>query len=482
MMASATVGGVMALSHRGKAHASDSDAARIMRIEYGLRPRIVIKGEVAPPSSMRDRMAHYAVPGVSLAFFDAHRILWTRQYGVTDAAAPRPVTAETIFQASSISKMTTAAGVLRLVRGSALALDEDVNLKLKRWKVPANAFTREQKVTVRRLLSHSAGTTVHGTGGYVRGAPLPTLRQILDGAPPADNPAVEVAATPGSDFRYSGGGYLILQQLVEDVTGEPFAETMHRLVLRPADMSHSTYAQPLPDRLLDQAAHGHSADGAPLPGGASVFPETAPAGLWSTPSDLARFAMELNREAEGRSDRILDRTLAREMLTRQAGGWGLGVDLAAATEEPRFSHSGTNPGYQSFLIFFPERKEGLAVMTNGANQSGFVYEIVMAVAEAYGWPGFRQVEETAVDVAPAVLDGYVGTWLADGAPAFEVKRAGDKLVVLGGPFGPRAVELYARSQTQFFILSTGFVFDFAEAAQDKALLGGGIRAVRTRRP
>ena len=190
------------------------------------------------------------------------------------------------------------------------------------------------------------------------GSPLPTTRQMLDGAAPANSPAVRVDAVPGAAYRYSGGGYMILQQLVEDVTGRPFVEVMRELVLAPAGMSHSTYAQPLPQELVARAASGHEADGSPLAGGAMVFPEMAPGGLWSTPSDLARFAIELNRAAAGSSDRILDRRLAREMMTRQAGGWGLGVDLGAEREGRQWSHVGTNPGYQSYLDLLPRAASG----------------------------------------------------------------------------------------------------------------------------
>jgi len=463
------------------AAAAEAASSRIARIERNLRPRIVIKGHAPAPTTMADRMAHYAVPGVSLAFFDDRRILWTRQYGLAEIATRRPVTADTLFQASSISKATTAVGVLRLVQQGLLSLDEDVNLKLRSWKVPENAFTRAQKVTVRQLLSHSAGTTVHGTAGYARGRPLPTATQILNGEPPANSPRVEVDAVPGSAYRYSGGGYVVLQQLVEDVTGQPFAAVMRDLVLAPAGMSRSSYAQPLPDRLLVAAAQGHEADGSPIPGGAFVFPEAAPAGLWSTPSELARFAIELNRAVEGQSDRLLNPALAREM-NRQPGGWGLGVDLGGETEEPQFGHVGTNPGYQSYLLYWRARKQGVVVMTNGANQSGFFVEIMMAVALEYGWPAFRQIERETVAVEPAVLRTYEGTWLADGAPPFEVKLEGDHLVVVGGPFGPVPVELYAQSPTIFFILSTGFTFDFSAAGQGKAVLGGGIRAVRRGAP
>jgi CubicO group peptidase (beta-lactamase class C family) len=304
------------------------------------------------------------------------------------------------------------------------------------------------------------------------------LAQILSGSAPANNPPVTVDTVPGSAWRYSGGGYLILQQLAEQASGQPFAELVRRRLLIPAGMTRSLTAQPLPAAGWRNAARGHAADGAPLPGGAMVFPELAPAGLWSTPADLARMAIALHADWTGRSDRLMGQALARQMLTLQSGDWGLGVDLTALPGELSVSHVGTNPGYQAYLIFSPGRRQGLAVMTNGASQSGFFLEIVMAVAREYGWPGFAQKVRDAVAVAPAVLETYAGTWLANGAPAFQVLSRDGRLFVQNGPFGPEPIELHAETPSRFFILSTGFTFDFAEAAQGRATLGGSIAAVR----
>lgn len=461
-----------------EADAADRQKAKVARIETSLVPRLVIRGRPEAPRTMADRMAFYRVPGVSLAFFSSTDILWTRQHGVRDHASDRPVTPDTVFQASSISKTATALATLRLVREGKLDLDGDVSERLVGWTLPPTDLTATEKVTVRRLLSHNAGVTVHGFAGYAPGEALPTLRQILNGAPPANNPPIKVDRAPGSGFRYSGGGYVVLQQLLADVTGDPFAETVRRTVLKPAGMARSSFAQTLSPGLKADAAGGHTADGLPMPGGGSVFPESAPAGLWATPSDLARLAMELARSADGRSDRILDKALAREMLTPQAGDWGLGVDLTATGDEVSFSHVGTNPGFQAYLIFIPGRDQGLAVMTNGANQSGFFLEIVMAVAREYGWPGFRQVIRDVVAVEPGILDSYAGTWRADGAPDFQVQANAGRLFVQGGPFGPEPVELFAETSTRFFILSTGFTFDFSKTGEGRAVLGGGIATVR----
>jgi CubicO group peptidase (beta-lactamase class C family) len=291
---------------------------------------------------------------------------------------------------------------------------------------------------------------------------------------------VTVEAVPGSAWRYSGGGYVIVQQLMMDVTGKPFADAMKTLVLDPAGMTSSTFEQPLPAARAGIAASGHQANGLPIPGRWAVFPEAAPGGLWSTPSDLARLAIELRREIDGESTKILSTELAREMVRRQSGDWGLGVSIGGEGGEPRFSHTGNNPGYQSVLIYSTRTRSGVAIMTNGNNLSGFFYEIVYAVAKANGWRGYAPEVRTVVAVDPAILEAYAGTYLASGAPAFTVSTAKGRLYVAGGPFGDEAVELLAESPTTYFILSSGFRFEFAHDAKGawSLTLGGSIPAKR----
>src|SRR5215813_2489454 len=177
-----------------------------------------------------DRMTHYHVPGLSLAFVHDGTVAWTQAFGVARVGG-EPVTSETLFQASSISMPVTALAVLRLVEQGKLNLEVDVNQYLKSWKLPTNRFTEQKKVTLRGLLSHTAGATVHGFEGYASGKKLPTLVQVLNGESPANSAPVMIDFVPGTSFRYAGGGYAIIQQLLIDVTGEPFPELMQELVL-----------------------------------------------------------------------------------------------------------------------------------------------------------------------------------------------------------------------------------------------------------
>jgi CubicO group peptidase (beta-lactamase class C family) len=181
--------------------------ARIARVESGLLPPIVVAGRPVPPMTLSARMAGLKVPGVSIAVINDGAVEWAKGYGVVEAGTTNPVTSRTLFQAASISKPVAALAALRLVEQGKLALDEDVNAKLTSWKVPENEFTKTEKVTLRRLLSHTAGLTVHGFSGYPAGTPVPTLVQVLDGAKPANSAAVRVDVVPGTIMRYSGGGF-----------------------------------------------------------------------------------------------------------------------------------------------------------------------------------------------------------------------------------------------------------------------------------
>jgi CubicO group peptidase (beta-lactamase class C family) len=262
-------------------------------------------------------MQLYKVPGISVAVVDNFKIAWAKGYGVAEAGSSTPVTAHTLFQAASISKPVAAAGTLSLVEQGKLSLDQNVNQRLKSWQVPDNEFTQKEKVTLRRILSHSAGLTVHGFPGYEVGTPIPTLVQIFNGEPPANNPPIRVDIVPGTKYRYSGGGVAIEQQLVIDVTGKPFPQFMRETVLDKIGMTDSTYEQPLPAARAAMAATATRSDGKSIPGKWHVYPEIAAAGLWTTPTDLAKFGIEIALSKQGKANHVISQSMARQMLTPQ---------------------------------------------------------------------------------------------------------------------------------------------------------------------
>lgn len=292
----------------------DTDALteRIKRIENGLLPQAVIKG--APPVHMKlaDRMRYYNAPGLSIAVINRGKIEWVRSYGVKEAGKNEPVTPETVFAAGSVSKPVAAMAALHFAEQSKLELDEDVNHKLVSWKVPENEYTEQEKVTLRRLLNHSAGLPLFDSAGYRDGESFPTIVQALNGVKPAIGQPVRVEFVPGSRWQYSSAGYGILQLLLMDVTGKPFSEVMRETVFDQLGMSHSTYEQPLPKQFWNLAATGHSSiNGEPVPGRWRATPAAAAGGLWTTPTDLARFIIELQESKAGKSWKVISPEMAK---------------------------------------------------------------------------------------------------------------------------------------------------------------------------
>ena len=394
-------------AHRAPAGPGPDIEARIRRVESGLLTYHVVRGET-PALTIQERLREYRVAGVSVAVINGGRIEWARGWGEAQAGSGIPVDTATLFQAASISKPVAAVAALRLVQEGRLALDEDVNARLRSWRVPDSPFTTAEKVTLRRLLSHSAGTTQHGFPGYAAGAAVPTVVQILDGQAPANTRPVRVDTVPGSRWRYSGGGYTIAQLLMEDATGRPFAELMREQVLEPAGMRHSTYAQPLPADRAGQAAAAHAGDGQPIAGRHHTYPELAAAGLWTTPSDLARLAIDLQRAYNGETGRILSPETARLMLTRQAGTYGLGFGVGGEGDSLRFEHGGSNQGFRAFFMALAQTGQGIVVMTNGEGGGELGMEIMRALAREYGLPGYEVRERDAVRLDAAALAAYAG--------------------------------------------------------------------------
>ena len=335
-------------------------------------------------------MAKRQIPGLSLAVFENGTIVKAKGYGVVEVGSAVPVTTDTLFQAGSVSKSISAVGALALVDEGKLSLDTNVNGALRTWRVPENVFTTENKVTLRRLLSHSAGLTVHGFSGYEVGVPRPTLAQILNGEKPANSEAIRVDRTPGSEWRYSGGGYTVMQQLLVDVTGQTFPDFMRKHVLVPLGMRTSSFEQPLPPDRAALAASGHYPGKIlkVVPGRWHVYPEMAAAGLWTTPSDLARFAIALQDTFAGRMHPVISSAMAGQMMTVQKANDGLGVFLEGGGEARRFEHSGRNEGFDTQLTAYLKSGQGAVIMINANDNSMTVANIMGKIAEVYGWQNY----------------------------------------------------------------------------------------------
>ncbi|MGN7888365.1 serine hydrolase domain-containing protein [Dyadobacter sp. 22481] len=360
---------------------------------------------------IRGQMQKRRIPGLSLAIIQDGKILKAQAYGFIDKDGKVPVTTNTLFQAGSVSKSVAAMGALYLVEQNKLFLDENVNVKLKSWKVPDNEFTNEKKVTLRGILSHTTGLTVHGFPGYAVGSKIPSVVQILDGTAPANTPPVRVDFVPGSRWRYSGGGYTAMQQLMVDVTGAGFPEFMQRNVLSPLGMKNSTYQQPLPPELAKLTATGHYNNRSLVEGRWHIYPEMAAAGLWTTPSDLARFAISIQNAYAGKSGSVLSQSMTRQMLTDQKNRDGLGVFLQGDSTTLRFGHNGRDEGFDALLTASVDKGKGIVIMINANDNSHMMGRIVDFIADYYHWDGFPvKSKPAAVDVDAKSLTAFEGRY------------------------------------------------------------------------
>jgi CubicO group peptidase (beta-lactamase class C family) len=332
-------------------------------------------------------MERFRVPGVSVAVIKDFDIHWAKGYGVADVTTGASVAPDTIFQAASISKPTAAMGVMRLVQDSKMSLDADINTFLKSWKVPPGEHTRDRQVTLRSLLSHTSGFgDGFGFPGYHPKDPLPSLVQILNGEKPSNTGKVLMERPPFTAFKYSGGGATVVQLAVTDTTGRAFPELMRSLVLDPIGMRSSGFDQPLSPERDRVAARAHNGRGAAMDAKWHVYPELEAAGLWTTPTDLARLAIELQNALQGKSNRVLSASTAREMVTPVGvGDYAVGFGLRKLGEGWYFGHGGSNWGFQCDLVAHLRKGYGVAIMTNADSGGAVVGEIRNRVAAAYNW-------------------------------------------------------------------------------------------------
>jgi len=426
---------------------------KIERIENELLNAIVIQGQHSENMSINDRMKYHNVPGLSIAVINNFKIEWVKCYGVLDKESKKTVIPRTLFQAASISKSLSAMAALQLVQDGKIDLNENINNKLTSWKVPENEFTINQKVTLQGILNHSAGLTVHGFSGYASNEDIPTLLQVLDGQKPANSEPIRVDIKPDSIARYSGGGYIVLQQLFMDLENKPFHKIMKEIVFKPLGMKNSTYQQPLPKKFWSNTAKAHHTNGELIVGNWHTYPELTAAGLWTTPTDLAKFAIEIMLSRAGKSNKILSKEITNKMLTRVHGNNGLGFNLGGNGESFYLSHGGSNEGYKCNLIAFPEKGQGAVIMTNGDGGGNLSSEITRAIAKEYDWGVFMAIEKTNVEIDPMLYDQYVGEY--EIMPEFIVKVSkGESRLILEIP-GEGLSEYFPETSTHFIATNGG---------------------------
>jgi len=410
-------------------------------IEANIRAKVQVVGKTYQAFSITERMKHYKVPGLSIAVVNNGKLAWAKGYGIANKHTKQVVNENTLFQAGSISKPIAALAALKLVQEKKVLLDTDVNQYLSRWKVPQSKYTEQQPVTLRQLLTHTAGITVHGFPGYQQGKELPSNVEVLTGK--GNTAKVFVDQLPGSHWRYSGGGYTVMEQLVEDVTKLPFDEYLQKEILEPLNMSHSSFEQPLSKSKWPFASAAFDNNGEQIEGDWHNYPEQAAAGLWTTPSDLAQYILAIQKSRSGDNKQLLNKTTVDQMLTIHKGDWGLGPILSEHEKGLIFVHGGKNAGFTNNFSAYVDRGDGLVIMANGDNAGPLIAELKVAISSHYHWDLADIIMLTPVKISEEISTAIAGEYRYDADP--------DYLISLSVTDDHIALYIHENEEKQLFI-------------------------------
>ncbi|MBS7230598.1 beta-lactamase family protein [Flavobacterium psychroterrae] len=384
--------------------------SKIEQIENNLSSWVQIEN-MTQKWTLQERMKFYHANGVSIAVIKNYNIEWAKGYGWADSLQQKPVTTKTLFQAGSNSKSLNAVGILKLVQEGKLNLNTDINEYLKRWKFPYDTLSKGKKISIANLLSHTAGISVHGFAGYEYGDKIPTLVQILNGEKPANSEAIRSMYEPSLKFEYSGGGTTISQLIIEDVTKKPYDEYMWENVLKPMGMTNSSYTQPPASSKLNLLATGYYNDGKAVKGNYHIYPEKAAAGLWTNPTDLAKYVIETQLALKGKSQKVLSKKMTELRLTPYIDKKSaLGVFIIEKNGVKNFEHGGVDEGFVSQYVGTLEGGNGVVVMTNTYNTALFD-EIIRSAAIVYNWNNSYTPEiKKEIYIKNADLQPYLGRY------------------------------------------------------------------------
>jgi CubicO group peptidase (beta-lactamase class C family) len=381
---------------------------RIRQVENSLSPS-VIYGDSMLNGNISERMQALKINGISIAVIKNYKLEWAKGYGWADSVEGREVTTNTRFQAASISKSLNSLGVLKLVQDGKIDPEADINMYLRTWKFPYDTVSKGKKINIYNLLSHTAGLDIHGFPGYERNAFIPNIYQVLKGEKPANTKKVKSLFEPGLKFKYSGGGTTISQLIVTDVALMLYADYMQSEVLSPLGMKNSSYKQPPTDTTV--LASGYYANGTRVAGKFHVYPEQAAAGLWTTPTDLAKYIIECQLALEGKSKKVLSPDMMKKRMTPYIdSNAALGVFITQRGERKFFNHNGGNEGFVCTSYGSLEGGDGVVIMTNSENFN-ILDELTNSVARVYGWKDFYKPEFKKIQkLAREDLDNFVGNF------------------------------------------------------------------------
>jgi len=353
------------------------------------------------------QLERLTLPGAVVGLIENGQLAQTRCYGYADVAAKKPLTDTTLFQIASISKSVSAWGIMKLVEAGKLDLDAPIDRYLSRWHLPPSEYQHET-VTPRLLLMHHGGTSLSGCGGSPYDQPWYTVDDVLYGrTPPLDerqqayvhkwemDPAqygvpVHLMCEPGTRFEYSGGGFSILELIIEEVSGKSFTQFMSDAVLNPLGMTESSFE--LRDSQRDNVAVAYDDELQEIP--LYRVNGKAAGGMYSSIVELSRFACaELQGPAEEpqgrgvlspesiaqmhRPERFAETDMGMDFHT------GLGHYVVDMGDVRAVQHTGGNPGWRTVYTIVPEKKLGFVCLINSAGGNELWMDLIMQWAGTF---------------------------------------------------------------------------------------------------
>lgn len=429
----------------------------ITTIENSLIKAILVKGAPIKTFNIQERMEYYKVPGISIAVVENGSIKWAKGYGFANTKSGTKVDQNTLFQAGSISKPIAALAVLKLWENNRLNLQTDVNVYLKNWQITNNKFTKTEKVTLEKLLTHTAGVTVHGFPGYQQTDEFPEIIDVLNGN--GNTPKIVVDTLPGSIWRYSGGGYTVMEKVVEDLSSMAFEVYMAKQLLKPMGMNNSTYQQPISEHWQHNISAAYDGEGQLIAGLWHNYPEQAAAGLWTTASDLALYCIEIQNIAQGKEGGILSKSTVSQMLSKHQNNWGLGPKLTGEGSDLLFGHGGKNAGFTNDMQAFVHKGNAVIIMTNADNGGKLITEIQNAISKYYNWPISEPTLIEVINLSETQLTPFKGSYeMKEEGLTLEVLLEKNQLSLKNTPIGN--LNLLPLSSTKFIDIDSGTLIEF----------------------
>lgn len=432
-----------------------TQVSKISKVENNLTENreLIFEDSVIPKYNILDRMKFYKVPSVSLALINNGKIEWVKTYGYADIDAKRLANPKTLYQVASITKSVNALGIMKLVQEGKLSLTTDIRNYLKTWTFPDNEFSKGKLITLKNLLSHTAGLSVHGFIGYSVDDSLPKINEILNGERPANNEPVKPIYPINEHFEYSGGGYAVIRKILDDNISGNYDSLMTALVLKPLAMTHSTFSQPLSAKYKNYAS-GTDKEMHTLKGNYYIYPEQSAGGLWSTASDIAKFVLGIQHDLKGSPNSLINKSLTQQMLMPVLNDYALGFGILEKGGEKYFWHEGESYGYNSMYYGSFTTGKGVVILTNAYPNNGqpFIRELLNSVATVYDWKDFyKPIKKKLVFVPDSLLAKYAGQYYSENPKIkISIKQNGNYLELTAR----QTEKMYATKPDTFFLASS----------------------------